>query len=163
MVRHMRIGEAARTAGVSPDTLRYYERLGLLPPPVRTGNGYRVYSEAAVRRVRVIRNGLAFGFSLRELRSFFTAREANRPPCREVRAAAERLLDDVEQQIEALVAARARMRHTLRDWDTRLDSAGDGAPAHLLAALPPLQAAIGRQHTGRRRPGGRGAGRSSRR
>ena len=60
-----RIGEAAAHAGVSPDTLRYYERRGALPKAARTSAGYRVYSEEAVVRVQFARNALRFGFSLK--------------------------------------------------------------------------------------------------
>jgi len=151
----MKIGQAAATAGVSPDTLRYYERLGLLPSSARQANGYRVYSDAAIRRVLLIRNALAFGFSLRELASFLRARETTRPPCQEVRTAAQRLLNDVEQQIVELTATQARMRRTLREWDKRLGAAAPGAPAHLLAALPAAAPASRRPASRRLRPAAR--------
>lgn len=57
----------ARRLGISPDTLRYYERKGVLPPPPRTANGYRRYPPAAVARVQLIQRALAVGFTLNEL------------------------------------------------------------------------------------------------
>jgi DNA-binding transcriptional MerR regulator len=63
----MRSGGLARLTGVSTDTLRYYERLGLLPKPPRTGGGYRDYPTTSLERVRLIRRAMSVGFSLSEL------------------------------------------------------------------------------------------------
>ena len=130
------IGEAAARAGVSPDTLRYYERRGALPKAARTSTGYRVYSEEAVARVRFVRNALRFGFSLKQIARFVQSRDAGHPPCRDVRAAAERILGEMDRQIEELQAARADVRDALVDWDRRLAGTPDGAPARLLETLP---------------------------
>jgi MerR family transcriptional regulator, copper efflux regulator len=62
--RTLQSGELARSAGVSPDTLRHYERLGILKEPPRTSAGYRLYSADALSRVLLIRNALAVGFTL---------------------------------------------------------------------------------------------------
>ena len=63
----LRIGQLASRAGVSPDSSRHYERLGLLQTPNRTNGGYRVFSPAAVERVQLIRSAVRVGFSLRQL------------------------------------------------------------------------------------------------
>ena len=73
-------GELARLAGVSPDTLRHYERVGVLPKPARSENNYRVYPEAALPRVLMVRRALAFGFSLPELAIVLKERESGTPP-----------------------------------------------------------------------------------
>jgi DNA-binding transcriptional MerR regulator len=135
----MRISEAAARAGVSTDTVRYYERRRLLPAPSRLANGYRDYPDATVRRLIVIRNAIQFGFSLKEIGTFLSARDSSQPPCRQVRTSAEQLLRDVERQIEALTAARANMRRTLREWDARLRATKPGAPARLLETMPGAQ------------------------
>ena len=64
--RYLRSGELAKLTGVSTDTLRHYERLGVLPRPARTAAGYRQYAPAAVDRVRTVRGAIAVGFSLNE-------------------------------------------------------------------------------------------------
>ena len=128
----MRIGEAAARAGVTCDTLRYYERQGLVPGPPRAANGYREYPDATVGRVRFVRNALRFGFSVKQVAGFLRARDAGRPPCRDVRETAERLLGDVERQIERLTASRDAMRRTLAAWDARLAATPKGVPARLL-------------------------------
>ena len=134
----MRIGEAAVRAGVSRDTLRYYERTGLLPAPPRGPSGYREYSETVVGRVAFIRSALQFGFSVKQLAGFLRSREAGRPPCREVRAAAERLAAQLDRHIAELTAVRAAMTTTLQEWDARLLAAPEGAPARLLESLAKL-------------------------
>ena len=64
------IGEVAARTGESRDTIRYYERAGLVPPPIRTAAGYRQYRAGIVNRLALIRNAQRFGFSLREIRGF---------------------------------------------------------------------------------------------
>ncbi|PYY01499.1 MAG: hypothetical protein DMG62_20695 [Acidobacteria bacterium] len=135
--RALRIGEAAELAGVSPDTLRYYERMGVLPKIERTDSGYRWYSEAMLERIRFVRNALRFGFSLKQVTTFLQARDSGHAPCREVRAAAEEILARVDRQIDELKAARRAIRHTLAEWDQRLSRTPNGEPAHLLRALNP--------------------------
>jgi DNA-binding transcriptional MerR regulator len=131
----MTIGKAAALAGVSVDTIRYYERLGLFPKPTRTRAGYRVYSPAIVNRLTPVRNAQRFGFSLREIAGFLRVRDAGGTPCRTVRAAAERMLEAIEQQIADLAARREEMRKTLRGWDRRLEATPAGSPGRLLENL----------------------------
>jgi DNA-binding transcriptional MerR regulator len=132
----MRIGEVAAKAGVSTDTVRHYERLGLLPKAPRGPNGYRHYSDTAVRRVLTIRSAVQFGFPLKDLRGFLESRAAGRPPCADVRAQAARLLSEVDARIRDLQGARRQMRRTLADWDTRLSALKPGQAAGLLDLLP---------------------------
>jgi len=146
----LRAGEAARLSGVSTDTLRHYERKGVLPPPRRLANGYRSYSAAAVERVRVVRAALALGFTLDELRPLLRSRERGRPPCRAVRALAAEKLARAEAQLGELERLTAHLRALLRAWDDRLAGAVDGEPVHLLESLPTPPPS--RRRTVRRRP-----------
>jgi DNA-binding transcriptional MerR regulator len=129
------IGKFARIAGVSVDTIRYYERLGLLPKVARTAAGYRQYSEGVATRLALVRNAQRFGFSLREIAGFMRVREAGGKPCRDVRVAAQRMLQAVDQQIDDLKATRQRMVETLREWDHKLAGTPDDTPARLLETL----------------------------
>jgi DNA-binding transcriptional MerR regulator len=131
----MTIGKAAALAGVSVDTLRYYERLGLFPKPTRTRAGYRVYPPAIVNRLTLVRNAQRFGFSLREIAEFLRVRDGGGTPCRTVRAAAEQMLEAIDQQIADLAARREEMRKTLRGWDRRLEETPAGTPGRLLENL----------------------------
>jgi DNA-binding transcriptional MerR regulator len=131
----MRSGELARECGVSTDTLRHYERIGVLAKPRRTRAGYRQYPPEAVKRVRLVRRALEIGFTLDELARILHVRDSGGAPCREVRALAETKLDQVSQRIADLCDLRDHMRRVLADWDQRLASAPTGARAGLLEAL----------------------------
>jgi len=131
----MRIGQAASLAGVTCDTLRYYERQGLLPRAPRTSSGYRDYTPSIVERVRFVRNALRFGFTVKQVSGFLKSRESGKPPCRQVRAAAEEILDRIDRQIAELTAARVDVERTLAVWDARLARTPDGAPARLLESI----------------------------
>jgi DNA-binding transcriptional MerR regulator len=130
------IGEAARRAAVSPDLIRYYERVGVLPRAPRTAGGVRCYSEESVARLLFVRNAIRFGFTSKELAGFLTARDSGRPPCHSVRAAGQRLLEEMDDQLSRLQEARAAMAKTLAAWDARLAHTPGGAPAHLLDMVP---------------------------
>jgi DNA-binding transcriptional MerR regulator len=132
----MRIGEVARACGVSVDTVRHYERIGVLRAAPRTHAGYRLYPPAAVDRVRLVRAAVQFGFSLGELATFLRARDKGAPPCRSVRAAAQQIMDRVETQIAELLETREWMRTILSEWDKRLAQTREGVPARLLEDLP---------------------------
>ena len=136
--RAFRIGEAAKRAGVSPDTIRHYERAGLLPAAPRTAGGYRCYSDATVTRVLFVRNAIRFGFSIKQLAGFLRARDNGRPPCRSVRDAGERLLHEMDRQLAELTFTRHAMAETLARWDAKLARTPEGAAAHLLDDSPRL-------------------------
>jgi len=129
------IGVVANKAGVTPDTIRYYERLGLLPTPTRTRAGYRQYGEGVVNRLALIRNAQQFGFSLRHIASFLGVREKGGKPCHDVRRAASQMLEAVDRQIADLVGTRNHMKQTLRLWDKTLAGTPDDQPAYLLEKL----------------------------
>lgn len=132
----LRVGQIAAATGVSVDTVRHYERLGLIPRATRTDAGYRQYPPQAVSRVQLVQRGLRFGFSLKELATFLKDRDRGMPPCKAVRTAAAELLARVEQQLTELRKTRLDMRKTLREWDVRLAGTAENAPARLLEALP---------------------------
>src|SRR5438552_17704061 len=97
--RPLRSGELARRAGVSPDTLRHYERRGLLPRPERSAAGYRRYSPEALRRVRLIRGALSLGFTVHELGAILADRDLGRAPRRRGRVLAANKPAAVQRQL----------------------------------------------------------------
>jgi DNA-binding transcriptional MerR regulator len=143
----LHIGQLAKRSGVSADTIRYYERIGLMPTPARTPAGYRVYSESAIGRVRLVQNALRFGFSLKQLGAFLGVRRDGGAPCQNVRAAGAQILEAIEHQIAELTASRESIKETLVLWDRRLSQTPEGRPAHLLEALPTdeMQSQVGRR------------------
>jgi len=132
---YVRAGELARAAGVSTDTLRHYERKGVLGRPRRSANGYREYPPEALGRVLLVRRALSFGFTLDELARVLRTRERGGAPCREVRALAAGKLGEVESRLRELRALRGELRAILGEWDERLSGATDGARAGLLESL----------------------------
>lgn len=128
--------EVARLTGVSPDTLRHYERKGVLPPPPRSANGYRRYPPDAVARVQVIQRALAVGFTLDELARVLRERTAGGAPCRKVRALVASRLQALDEELAALTALRDELRVLLQAWDARLAQTPQGRQARLLDAWP---------------------------
>lgn len=131
----LRIGQLARHSGVSPDTIRHYERLGLIKKAARTRSGYRVFPSSTVDRVGLIRNAVRVGFSLRQLSTFLRVRQAGGAPCHDVRAAAAHILEAVDRQLTDLTEARKAIQTMLNEWDARLANAASSQPAHLLDSL----------------------------
>src|SRR5262249_17290248 len=125
----------ADATGVSTDTLRHYERLGLLPKIERTPSGYRRYPPSTAERVALIQRALLIGFSLKELAAAQRQRDRGTPPCRRVRALVGERLAALEARLLELAALRDEMRALLQDWDRRLASTPDGQPARLLDML----------------------------
>jgi DNA-binding transcriptional MerR regulator len=135
MPAFLTIGQVAARTGESRDTIRYYERIGLVPAPARTPAGYRQYRAGIVNRLTLIRNAQRFGFSLREIGGFLGVRDGGGKPCHDVRAAAARMLEAVDRQIAELVATRKGMKATLRSWDATLAATPANRPAFLLDSL----------------------------
>jgi DNA-binding transcriptional MerR regulator len=135
-VKTVQSGELSRLAGISTDTLRHYERLGVLPKPPRTNGGYRDYPANSLERVRLIQSALKVGFSLPELATILGMRDRGEVPCHRVRAMAEQKLRELKQQINDLLRMRDQLERILKDWDARLDRTGKGKPARLLESLP---------------------------
>jgi len=131
----MKSGQLARECGISTDTLRHYEQIGVLPRPKRTASGYREYPPEALKRVRLVRRALEIGFTLEELAGILKVRDSGGAPCREVRALAETKLEQVISKIDDLCDLRDHMRNVLENWDKRLSETPRGARAGLLEAL----------------------------
>src|SRR5690554_93003 len=95
----MRIGEFARRAGVNVQTVRYYERRGLLPEPDRQASGYREYTEANLERLQFIRRSQELGFTLSEIGDLLTLRADPQTTAAEVKERAEAKIDDIDARI----------------------------------------------------------------
>ena len=127
--------EAARGTGVSTDTLRHYERTGLLLGVTRTTAGYRRYSAAMVHRVLLIQRALVVGFSLADLKQVLRERDKGGAPSRGVRALVRGRPDEMDRRIEELIALRGELRLLLQECDVKLAKTPPGQQAHLLDTL----------------------------
>lgn len=112
----MQIGEIAEKGSVSVQTVRFYERQGLLLNPPRKDSGYRLYGEADLRRLLFIRQAKALGFSLQEIKEILRMRERGQCPCGSVLSLAERHLQNVERQLRQLSRFRDELRRAVRQW-----------------------------------------------
>lgn len=131
-MRPLRSGELARLAGVSRDTLRHYERNGLLPPAQRSANGYRLYPPQSLDRVRLVRAAMGIGFTVEELREILFARDRGQAPCHRVHALAAEKAHALERQIAELQRLHRSLQAALRTWSRKLKSTHPGQPAGLL-------------------------------
>jgi DNA-binding transcriptional MerR regulator len=105
----MRVAELASAVGVAPDTIRYYERAGLLPPPARTPAGYRAYDPGTVDRLQFIQGAQRLGLRLRDIRDLLTIRDTGACPCEPAEQLLRRRLADLDAEMARLAALRAQM------------------------------------------------------
>jgi Cu(I)-responsive transcriptional regulator len=134
----MNIGELARAADTTAETIRYYERIGLLFPPPRTAANYRDYSAEHVSRLSFTRRARDLGFSIEQIRALLALADQKEQPCEAVDAIAREHLVDVKRKLTDLVALR-------RELDSLIGQCRHGtvAECRILEALAP---------GGRRRP-----------
>ena len=117
-MKPLTIGQVARRASVGVETIRFYEKRGLLDRPPRKESGYRLYQEDAILRLRFIRRAKELGFSLKEIGELLSLRLNPSKNCGHVKKQTEAKLDDVEARIKSL----QRIKRVL----TRLSAACDG-------------------------------------
>jgi len=109
-MKSYQIGELSSLLGLSADTLRYYEKIGLLPPVTRSASGLRLYDDKDVSRLNFIRRAQRMNFTLAEIARLMEMRENPQSARSEVRALMEKKLHDVEVHIEELNTLRREMR-----------------------------------------------------
>jgi DNA-binding transcriptional MerR regulator len=107
--RGLRVGELADAVGVASDTVRYYERAGLLHPPARTSAGYRAYGADAIDRMRFIQGAQRIGLTLTDIRELLTIRDTGTCPCEPAEELLKRRLADLDTEISRLTSLRAEM------------------------------------------------------
>ena len=118
--RTYRIGDLAARAALSRDTLRYYERLGLLERPPRTSGGFRIYGEATLERLQFIKRAQAVGFSLAEVRALITFDGRGSARCQQVRDLVAEKLADLDERLSELRAFRRSLVSSLRECESAL-------------------------------------------
>ena len=135
----MKISEAAAASGCHLETIRYYERIGLLPQAARRDNGYRTYGHEDVTRLRFITRGRELGFALDEIQSLLSLAERTDRPCDEVDALARKHLADIQERVQAL--------NRIADELSRVVQACAGGARGTCAVLGDLLAAEARPPT----------------
>ena len=129
MTDGLRIGDVARSAGVNVQTLRYYERRGLVLPEYRRHSGQREYDDSSVRRVRAIKAAQSLGFTLAEIQELFDL-SAHRRGTDELRSRANAKVEDIDERIEQLREMRTGLESVIEaECDSLTDcSCGLGCP-----------------------------------
>jgi DNA-binding transcriptional MerR regulator len=133
--KSLRSGELARLTGVSSDTIRHYERMGILPESPRPPSGYRMYGPYAIDRVRLVQRALGLGFTLAELSEILQVRDCGDVPCLRVLKMTEEKLISLEQQIRELRRTQRYMQQLVRQWRVKLSHTTPGSKAMLLHSL----------------------------
>ncbi len=129
------IGQLARRAGVGVETVRFYERRGLLETPTRRPSGYRQYADETVARLRFIRRAKELGFSLKEISELLALRFDPGTTCAEVKARAKAKISDIEAKIAALQS----MKKALTDLTRSCNGRGPTSECPILEALEPKE------------------------
>ncbi|HKJ86890.1 MAG TPA: heavy metal-responsive transcriptional regulator [Gammaproteobacteria bacterium] len=127
----MTIGQIAGEMGLATETLRYYERRGLVKPAARSGSGYRLYGDEARERLRFIRRAQALGFSLDEVAELLAVSDSPEAGAREVKALTEDRIADIEARIRDL----EHLRDGLKALSEQRPGHGSTADCPILGAL----------------------------
>jgi DNA-binding transcriptional MerR regulator len=122
------IGKVARRVGIRPSAIRYYERQGVLEPTVRRPNGYRTYSDEAVKLLLFVKRAQALGITLKELKPLLALASRGQQPCSNVKALARHHLRDIERKMQELEALRNELRTLLRRRNAGRSHAGKVCP-----------------------------------
>ncbi len=125
------IGQVARQAGVGVETVRFYERQGLLEKPPRKESGYRQYPPEAVSRLHFIKKAKEVGFSLKEIKELLSLRLDTAATCQDVRSRAEAKILDIKQKIQAL----KRMKQALTDLTKACSGRGNVSECPILQSF----------------------------
>ncbi|MGA8221427.1 MAG: MerR family DNA-binding transcriptional regulator [Candidatus Acidiferrales bacterium] len=131
----LRIGEIARQAGVSPATVRLYERKGLLPRASRSAGGYRGFPADTTARMRLIQCALAVGFTINELSRILRTRDSGGAPCHDVQTMAREKLVELSRRKKELDRLCRLLKSTLRHWEAAMAKTPRGKRAGLLDSL----------------------------
>jgi DNA-binding transcriptional MerR regulator len=113
----LKIGEVAKLAGVGVETLRFYERSGLLDQPARTEGGYRLYDAESLKKLEFIRRAQTLGFTLEEIKRIIGESRAGQSPCAEVREIVRRRLAELDRRMRQMRLYRNALAGALKQWD----------------------------------------------
>jgi Hg(II)-responsive transcriptional regulator len=132
------VGQLAREAGVNLETVRYYERRALLPPPHRTASGYRQYAASTVRRIEFIKRAQALGFTLDEIADLLALQAGSPKQCAAVEQEASAVVARIDHKLAELTRMRRALGHLVKACRTRRDT----SECPLLDALAPEKGGI---------------------
>ncbi|MBI4433051.1 MAG: heavy metal-responsive transcriptional regulator [Candidatus Omnitrophica bacterium] len=119
----LQIGQVTRKTGTSVDTVRYYERLGLLDKPARSGRGFRLYAPETIEKLRFIKKAQDFGLTLKEIKGIMqSSKQGLKPCCDLVRGLFTKKIQDFESKIKELQRMKKNLEILLSDWISPRDA-----------------------------------------
>jgi DNA-binding transcriptional MerR regulator len=137
----LKIGEVASLTGTGIETLRFYERQGLLGNPQRTPSGYRMYDAEVLERLEFIKRAQVLGFTLAEIARIIAEKHAGQSPCAEVRGIVRRRLGELDARIKQMQRYRKELASALKEWEAAGDVNGHVCGliegTNMTEALPP--------------------------
>ncbi|MEM7017253.1 MAG: MerR family transcriptional regulator [Pseudomonadota bacterium] len=122
----MQVIELAESLGVTPDTVRYYTRTGLLQPVKNPDNGYKEYSQKDQSRLRFIASARQLGFSVKDITQILGEADKGKSPCALSRELLEKRLKETEQRFQEMVALRQRMQAAVDAWQSKPNKEPNG-------------------------------------
>lgn len=141
----LKIGELARRAGLSAKAIRFYEAGGVIPPPARGANGYRLYSKDAIDMLRFVKQAQGLGLALAEIKEIVAIRQGGQPPCGHVYQLLRDKAAELDRKLKDLLMLRQRIRQSLAAWGRRRESSA--------TVCPHIEGAWGRSRRRRARRG----------
>ena len=130
-MKNLTVGQLAKSTGINIETVRYYERISMMPKPTRKESGYRLYSEEDIARLKFILHAKELGFALREIRELLELRVDPETTCEEVRHQAEMKIADIENKITDLI----RIKNALEKLAAACQEKGPTGDCPILEAL----------------------------
>lgn len=128
----MRVVELANALSTTPDTVRYYTRIGLIDPIKSPENGYKYYGKAEQQRLKFILNARQLDFSVEEIREILTESDKGHTACPMVRKIIEHKLVETEKQFQSALLLREKLKQAISDWQKKPDKAPTG---HMICHL----------------------------
>jgi len=113
----LKIGEVSKRSGIGIETLRFYEKSGLLDKPKRTDSGYRMYDAKVLERLAFIKQAQVLGFSLEEIKRIIDEKRAGQSPCAEVRELVRLRMQELDERMHQMQRYRQELAETLAEWD----------------------------------------------
>ena len=132
----MIVSELALRSGVAPHVVRYYSRIGLLVPRRDPGNGYQLFNQDDLLRLRFIRHAQSLGFTLEDIQEILAYEERSASPCPKVRKILAQRIEENRRRIDDLQKKQERMENAMSQWQSMPDQAcGKGSICHLIEAV----------------------------
>jgi DNA-binding transcriptional MerR regulator len=157
--QRLKIGEVSKRSGIGIETLRFYEKSGILSRPARSGNGYRMYDSEVLERLAFIKRAQVLGFSLEEIRQIIAEKDSGESPCAAVREVVRRRLAELDERMAQMRRYRKELSEALAEWERSGDVKGhicgliEGT--HIKNPLTPQRAVRKREGEKRRKQDGK--------